>query len=584
MLLTIMAPFRIPWLLALMALGGRGGFHRALLVVAFLSALAAQACGTPSSTVSGRVVDDAGRPVGGATVRVKTTATAAITDGDGHFTLVGLEPDESPAITAWRFGYYIGGGDKVGIGAADVEIVLRPIPAADDPAYVWLPSTSEPNGASQKACDRCHASAGGSDAASVGTLPVDEWLLDAHARTATNPRFLGMYLGRDTAGNQSPPTRYATNRDYGSFPLPPDPRRPYYGPGYKLDFPATAGNCGACHLPAAAVEDPYGVDPTTVTGVAAEGIPCDFCHKVVDVRLDPDTRMPVANRPGVLSLDLRRPPPGRQLFAGPLDDVAPGDDTSAPVQRQSQFCAACHVGVFWDTVVYNSYGEWLASPYSDPVAGQTCQDCHMPPTGNVLFTRVEAGGEVRDPATVFSHRMPGAADAQLLQNAVTMTATARREGVRITVTVAVTNDKTGHHVPTDSPMRQLILHVRARDASNADLVQAGGPVIPAWGGTGPVDEGGYAGRPGTAYARILEELWTGVSPTAAYWNPTRVVSDNRLAAFATDETTYGFTSAGGPATVEVVLLYRRVFAALNEQKGWDLPDIVMERMVLEVAP
>jgi len=39
--------------------------------------------------------------------------------------------------------------------------------------------------------------------------------------------------------------------------------------------------------------------------------------------------------------------------------------------------------------------------------------------------------------------------------------------------------------------------------------------------------------PDTAYARILQALWTEISPSGATWNPTRVLSDNRIAAFAT---------------------------------------------------
>jgi len=38
-------------------------------------------------------------------------------------------------------------------------------------------------------------------------------------------------------------------------------------------------------------------------------------------------------------------------------------------------------------------------------------------------------------------------------------------------------------------------------------------------------EGYYAGLPGTAYAKILQEIRTEVTPTGAYWNPTRVLSD-----------------------------------------------------------
>ena len=40
-------------------------------------------------------------------------------------------------------------------------------------------------------------------------------------------------------------------------------------------------------------------------------------------------------------------------------------------------CAPCHFGQFWGTQIYNSFGEWLDSSYSDPETGRTCQDCHM---------------------------------------------------------------------------------------------------------------------------------------------------------------------------------------------------------------
>jgi hypothetical protein len=107
--------------------------------------------------------------------------------------------------------------------------------------------------------------------------------------------------------------------------------------------------------------------------------------------------------------------------------------------------------------------------------------------------------------------------------------------------------------------------------------------VPEWGGIGDPSLGYYAGLPGTAYAKILEELWTEISPTGAYWNMTRLVSDNRIAAFATDETAYAFAApAAGDISVEVTLLFRRAYKTLMDQKGWDVPDIVMERAELSI--
>ncbi len=199
-----------------------------------------------------------------------------------------------------------------------------------------------------------------------------------------------------------------------------------------------------------------------------EGVACDFCHKVWDVRLDPNTRLPEPGLPGVLSFKLRRPSAGHQFFAGPFDDVAPGDDTYTPVQRESAYCAPCHRGMFWGVLVYDSYGEWLASPYSDPKTGKTCQDCHMPRTGASHFALPRKGGRARDPDTLRSHTMPGAADAVLLRNAVSMTVSPTRREGEIVVDIAIVNDRTGHHVPTDSPLRNVLLIVSATDAVPVD--------------------------------------------------------------------------------------------------------------------
>ncbi len=532
-------------------------------------------------SVSGVVLSDPdGVPLAGATVRIRTTGNARTTDSTGHFTLSGLATGESVSISAWVSGYAINGVAGVLPGAANVEILLRLITEADNPDYAWQPSIYHEGQGENQGCAQCHS------AAATGLaflLPVDEWLLDAHAQSTVNPRFMTMYTGSDVNGNRSPLTQYALSRDYGRFPLPPDLTQPYFGPGYKLDFPDTAGNCAACHVPVAAIDTPYDVDPAQVSGVAAEGIPCDFCHKVWDVRLDAATGLPASNMPGVLSFEFRRPLEGAQFFAGPFDDVFPGEDTYSPIQRQGQFCAPCHYGVFWDTQVYNSFGEWLASPYSAAGIGKTCQDCHMPHGNATSFARPDQGGTLRDPQTIFSHLMPGASSTELLQNAVTMTVNASRQGDQITVEVTILNDRTGHDVPTDSPLRQVLLLVQAAGPDGGPLVQVDGPRLPDWAGVGNPAQGYYAGLPGKAYARILEELWTGVSPTGAYWNPTRVVSDNRLPALGSDTSTCTFTApAGGSVTINVSLLYRRAFIQLMDWKGWDMPDIVMDVERVEI--
>jgi hypothetical protein len=555
-----------------------GAALAALAVLLSLCSCTSRPASIPASpgSITGTVVDASG-PVALATVRIQATRVQALTDARGAFSLPVSAGTGGVTVSAWKQGCYCAKAERVEPGARGVLLTLRPYQENDNPDYEWMPPVGEVS------CMSCKPEV------------TRTWLeSDAHARSAVNPRFLTMYKGTDTAGNQSPVTRTASSRDYGTIPLRPDTTQAWYGPGYKLDFPDTAGNCACCHLPGSAVDDPYGVDPSSASGTDAYGIHCDFCHKVADVRLEATTGLPHPNQPGVLSMDIRRPFPGDpdryQLFFGPFDDDnVPEEDTYLPLIRQSAFCAACHRGDFWGTVVYDSYGEWLASPWSNPATGKTCQQCHMSvPTildGNPV-TNVAAGkgGVERDPASISAHDFPGAASAQLLQNAVSLDAAARIAGGRLTVDVRITNDRAGHHVPTDSPLRHLILLVRAFGADGAALARVSGPVLPDWCGIGDPGAGCYAGLPGTAYAKVLQERWTGVTPTGAYWNPVAIVSDNRIAAFADDTTSYIFAAPpDGAARVEVRLLFRRAYKDLMDIKGWNVPDILMASRSLEVT-
>ena len=540
-------------------------------------ALATLGQGAEATAAFRGVVHHLGAPVGGATVRIQTKDTSAVTDSLGRFTLT-APGEETVVITAWSPGFYIGGGLEHQAGESDIEIALTRHGTGDCTDYEWVSAFAEAG--EKENCENCHASRVDSDRG----LPFDQWRLDAHARSVRNIHFLTMYLGTDVQGNQSPATRYRTDRDYGTTPIRPAGDQLHYGPGYKLDFPTTAGNCGACHAPMAAIDDPYGVDPSRLKGVEAEGISCDLCHKVTDVLLDPATGLPFDNRPGVLSFEFSRPPSGHQFFAGPFDDVAPGEDAYSPVQKQSQYCAPCHSAEFWGVEIYNSYGEWLSSPYAAPDSITTCQGCHMPTGTADHFARIEEGGRRRAPETMRGHRMPGAKDEDLLRDAVNVTARAEFRGGEVEVAVEVVNSRTGHHVPTGSPLRQLILVVQAHDDRGAALGQLRGPRLPDWCGVGDPERGYLAGLAGTAYAKILEQLWTGVSPTAAYWTQTRIASDNRIPAFGADTTTYTFEApVSGDVTVDVQLLYRRAFIELSDLKGWGLEDILMAHETVAVV-
>ncbi len=519
--------------------------------------------------------------VAGAVVRVQGELDFTVTDAQGAFALPLAGQGTDPHITAWAPGYYIAVGQP---SSGNLSLNLRPLPTEDTVDYSFIsPLLDQTN---PFACARCHSD---QPAAPDIPMPIGEWQADAHSGAAINPRFLSLYNGTSLDGDTGAPTTYHFDADLGiDVPVASAPGQAATGAGFRLDFPDETGVCANCHVPIMALNARYQADPNQAQGVAREGITCDFCHKITGVKLGADG-LPSPHLPGVQSLEFLRPAADEQVFLGPFDDV-PGDDTYSALQNQSQFCAACHSGTFWGVPIYNSFGEWLASPYSDAESGKTCQDCHMPHVGVTQFVQLPPDVTnyvpTRDSQTIFSHQMPGAADEALLQQTAELVVKTELDGDDLWVTVDVTNTGAGHAIPTDNPLRNLILLVDARDANGESLNLLDGSTIPVWGGVGDPAGGHYAGLPGRLYAKILADTYTGETPTYAYWRQTRLVSDNRIAALATDRSSYRFRlpANASEVTVDTQLLLRRAFIDLMDAKGWDTPDILMEQETLTLRP
>ncbi len=546
------------------------------------------------TVVTGTVVDASNAPVAGAVVQVKGTPNQTTTSKTGYFSLKNIDWSKPISVVGSATGYFVGWADldpksPDWKGSTGITITLKPLYQTDNYKYDWFSFEGVSGAAS---CGLCHRE-------------YKEWQADAHSQSAVNPRFLSIYSGEDVNGNVGQPVVYGS----GGKVLPPNPDLPYYGPGYKLDNPARAGNCATCHTPIAAkisnqkncgwsgchmaitserattnVMDP-GVSPQNFYGTAVDGISCDFCHKIGDVVLDPKTKLPPADMPGILSLKLSRPSGADQVFYGTFPDITRRVSIS-PTMSKSEYCAPCHYGVFGGVVgsgqvtggvvIYNSYGEWLDSPYSDPKTGKTCQDCHMKVLDTEISVFPEKGGTPRDYVDFHDHTMPGAADENLLQNAVTMKTRADRQDGKLQVEVNITNDQTGHDIPTDTPIREMILVVEAVDASGKPLALSRGPVLPEWAGN-------YAKEAGKVFSKVLRDDWTGETPTAAIWRPVTIVEDTRIPAMATDSTQYSFDlPAGQTAQVNVRLVFRRASQELMQQKGWTDPDILMEHETIQV--
>lgn len=559
----------------------------------------AQSSTQPSArTISGSVLGSDG-PIADARVRVQLLGEYVLSAEDGTFALADVRSNGPITLTAWAPGHYIGAtvietggeGDDA-TGNVRAEIQLNPHYTTDNFEYDWFEEDGVEGSA---ACGTCHTA-------------YTEWQEDAHGGAASNYRFFTLYSGTDVNDNKSPNTTFTSQ---GTL-APPDLDAPYYGPGFKLDNPERAGNCATCHTPMAAKlptsdgcswsgchsstvaqysdEIQPGASPRYMLGDANEGISCEFCHKIGDVLLNEETGLPHSDSPGLLSLELHRPEAGHDLFYGPLDDVMRTDipearDSYLPLQSESEFCAACHYGVLGGVVgpramtggveVYSSYAEWLESDYSDPQTGQTCQNCHMPRVKYDRFVFPEKGGRARDYYEISNHHMLGGGDVDFLRSAVTMTTTASLEGDALRVTVDITNDGAGHHVPTGTPLRHLLLVVTATDGEGNPLPQAEGATLPDWAGD-------HAGRAGKTFAKVVRDVSTGEAPTAAYWREIELVEDTRIPARATDRSDYTFTMEAPAAGVEVRLLYRRAYQQVMEWKAWPDADIAMAESSLRI--
>jgi hypothetical protein len=497
------------------------------------------------------IVTDGTNPVPDAVVRWQTSQNFVLSDVNGKFKIEIQNKQNSYLLTAWKEGYY-NGGVEVKPETNPVEIVLANLPEIDNPDYAWVDPAPNPND-EIKNCGDCHAS-----------IIYKQWSNNAHANSVQNELFLSIYNGTDLEG------------------------KGFVQPGYKLDYPYSNGNCSNCHAPAAAVKDYTGVDINKLVGVEKLGVSCDFCHKIKDIKLNENTSAVT----GVMHMELMRPPKDHQIFFGPFTDVPDPDVYSSKISK-SIFCAPCHQGGYWGVPIYESYSEWLSSPYSEE--GIECQDCHMSPDGVTTNFAPGKGGVERDPSTIFTHIQFGSKDSSFLASAVEMRVNTSITKNNLEVNIEIENVGAGHHVPTDQPMRNMILIVRVFDPDGYELKYVGENIIPFWGGRGDAAKGNYEGLPGKGFAKILFESWTQYERLkvgtrsqqifpAPQWRTVQVKSDTRIPALKTDKSSYEFqlNNSKGAYIVDCLLIYRRTFKTWAKMKKFDLKDIILAEKKLEI--
>jgi hypothetical protein len=159
---------------------------------------------------------------------------------------------------------------------------------------------------------------------------------------------------------------------------------------------ADRASCLACHAPLA--------EQASDAALRADSVSCAGCH------LRDWTR--------------HGPPPSPSLLAIPTYPLV----TTTRYER-AEFCMPCHQLPPRTAVagkpLLDTYREWLTGPYMP--RGVQCQHCHM-------ANREHSVLGIHDPATV--------------QQAIALTADARRADDRVIVTAALTNIGAGHDLPT----------------------------------------------------------------------------------------------------------------------------------------
>jgi len=206
--------------------------------------------------------------------------------------------------------------------------------------------------------------------------------------------------------------------------------------------------CLGCHAPIAVKTGDLRLEKK----VSWEGVTCDYCHSVRDVSLGEPPKVVLTFAP---------------VKSGPWkDSVSTAHGVAySPLHASSRMCATCHeyknaAGL----PVLTTYSEWKTSSFASQ--GKQCQSCHMyRVAGDVVDPRV-----ARTPhAQVNLHQMPGSHSLDQLNRAIKAQLFAWREGDDVRVKVDLTNQLAGHYMPTGSPLRQLVLEVRAESYSGSQF-------------------------------------------------------------------------------------------------------------------
>lgn len=493
--------------------------------------------------VSGTILDEVTlAPMPGARVGIQATTITTTSGPDGSFDL----PDAS-GTDLWLVGAEVGyfyEPVRVTTPATGVVILMEAVPQADYPNYQFITPYT---------CGMCHPD------------QEQQWTGSSMALSGQNRWVYDLYNGTGTAGGMN------------GFVYTRDSSHAGHNPNSE---------CASCHQPESWITQPFRAleDINNLSQNALHGVSCEVCHKIADVD---ETKI---NYPGIYpgAVVFTRPVPGTptQVEYGVLGDC---DYEESYIMRGSylpeittSMCGACHQdkndpdddGDFEETngvISQPTFSEWLNGPYGDRESPMyiTCVDCHMPSFGESICSKtvMDQDPPIRDPETIRHHGIGEL--ARYLERAIRIDVAGEVEGDYLNAQVILRNVGAGHHVPTGSAIRNMILLVRAwRIEDGQPFTYAGTQVVDDLGGVGDPAEGYYAGMPGKFFGKVLMDE-NGQWP-AFFTEATGVLFDNRIPALGSDTTSYTFEIPPGEGTLAVNarLIYRTAFRELIDEKGW----------------
>lgn len=360
--------------------------------------------------------------------------------------------------------------------------------------------------------------------------------------------------------------------------------------------------CAGCHTPVGAPSEQVWIRASgeiVIHPRATEGVTCDFCHTVAEVR-----PLEKGGSPGNAGLSVAPDGPKR----GPYADASNSFHGTAfsDVHTRSELCAACH-NVFHpvtNTAIARTYEEWKGSVYAEHEI--QCQDCHMAPpevaaqVAATLEKQPQRGltstfGTERSP--FFEHTFTGAnaavptllghwqtaADARKrLQIAARVALSApsdARPGAPLPLEVRVENARAGHNLPTSmTEIRQMWLHVTVRDEGD------GGRVL--WE-SGALDARGTLDPGARRYGSRAVDV--DGNPTWKPWQVAKIERDTSIPPRGSAVEAFSVPvpeGAKGPLRVDASLRYRSFSQEVADEylgkPGWIVPDITMTSAAAQV--